>query len=35
MTARIERLVTSGQFTLDGGTRDVENNVWIVGDDRR
>ncbi|MCH0571803.1 MBL fold metallo-hydrolase [Streptomyces sp. MUM 136J] len=31
--ARIERLVTSGQFTLDGGTWDVDNNVWIVGDD--
>ncbi|WP_329262194.1 MBL fold metallo-hydrolase [Streptomyces sp. NBC_01478] len=30
---RIERLVTSGQFTLDGGTWDVDNNVWIVGDD--
>jgi glyoxylase-like metal-dependent hydrolase (beta-lactamase superfamily II) len=34
MTTRIERLVTSGQFTLDGGTWDVENNVWIVGDER-
>ncbi|WP_328875241.1 MBL fold metallo-hydrolase [Streptomyces sp. NBC_00287] len=34
MAARIERLVTSGQFTLDGGTWDVDNNVWIVGDDR-
>ncbi|MGW5610732.1 MBL fold metallo-hydrolase [Streptomyces sp. NPDC003753] len=33
MGARIERLVTSGQFTLDGGTWDVDNNVWIVGDD--
>ncbi|MFF9363770.1 MBL fold metallo-hydrolase [Streptomyces griseoluteus] len=33
MTARIERLVTSGQFTLDGGSWDVDNNVWIVGDD--
>ncbi|MBK3573822.1 MBL fold metallo-hydrolase [Streptomyces sp. MBT65] len=33
MSARIERLVTSGQFTLDGGTWDVDNNVWIVGDD--
>lgn len=32
--ARIEHLVTSGQFTLDGGTWDVDNNVWIVGDDR-
>jgi glyoxylase-like metal-dependent hydrolase (beta-lactamase superfamily II) len=29
----IERLVTSGQFTLDGGTWDVDNNVWLVGDD--
>ncbi|GGW71512.1 hydrolase [Streptomyces lucensis JCM 4490] len=34
MTVRIERLVTSGQFSLDGGTWDVENNVWIVGDER-
>ncbi|MEV0481935.1 MBL fold metallo-hydrolase [Streptomyces sp. NPDC050508] len=33
MGARIEHLVTSGQFTLDGGTWDVDNNVWIVGDD--
>ncbi|QNP74650.1 MBL fold metallo-hydrolase [Streptomyces roseirectus] len=33
MPARIEHLVTSGQFTLDGGTWDVDNNVWIVGDD--
>lgn len=31
--ARIERLVTSGTFSLDGGTWEVENNVWIVGDD--
>lgn len=30
----IEHLVTSGTFSLDGGTWDVENNVWIVGDDR-
>ncbi|MFI1353088.1 MBL fold metallo-hydrolase [Streptomyces sp. NPDC020898] len=30
--ARIERLVTSGTFSLDGGTWDVDNNVWIVGD---
>ncbi|MFE7986664.1 MBL fold metallo-hydrolase [Streptomyces cellulosae] len=33
MTARIERLVTSGTFSLDGGTWDVDNNVWIIGDD--
>ena len=28
---RIDQLVTSGTFSLDGGTWDVENNVWIVG----
>lgn len=33
MAARIERLVTSGTFSLDGGTWEVDNNVWIVGDD--
>ncbi|KOU54632.1 MBL fold metallo-hydrolase [Streptomyces sp. WM6378] len=31
--ARIDHLVTSGTFALDGGTWDVDNNVWIVGDD--
>ncbi|MEV5831980.1 MBL fold metallo-hydrolase [Nocardia sp. NPDC052112] len=30
---RIERVVTSGTFALDGGSWDVENNVWIIGDD--
>lgn len=30
---RIDHLVTSGTFSLDGGTWDVDNNVWIVGDD--
>lgn len=33
MSARIENLVTAGTFSLDGGTWEVENNVWIVGDD--
>ena len=33
MSARIERLVTSGTFSLDGGTWDVDNNVWLIGDD--
>jgi glyoxylase-like metal-dependent hydrolase (beta-lactamase superfamily II) len=33
MAARIEHLVTSGTFSLDGGTWDVDNNVWLVGDD--
>lgn len=26
-------MVTSGTFSLDGGTWDVENNIWLVGDD--
>ncbi|WP_313420627.1 MBL fold metallo-hydrolase, partial [Brevibacterium casei] len=30
--AAIEHVVTSGTFSLDGGTWDVDNNVWIVGD---
>jgi glyoxylase-like metal-dependent hydrolase (beta-lactamase superfamily II) len=33
MTARVERVVTSGTFALDGGEWEVENNVWLVGDD--
>jgi len=30
---RIEKVVTAGTFSLDGGTWDVENNVWLIGDD--
>lgn len=33
MGARIEHIVTSGTFSLDGGTWEVDNNVWLVGDD--
>ena len=33
MTARIDHAVTAGTFSLDGETFEVENNVWIVGDD--
>ncbi|MFF8970257.1 MBL fold metallo-hydrolase [Streptomyces sp. NPDC014995] len=33
MTARIERLVTSGTFELDGVSSEVDNNVWLVGVD--
>lgn len=33
MGVTIENLVTSGSFSLDGGTWDVDNNVWIVGND--
>ncbi|MBF4573451.1 MBL fold metallo-hydrolase [Herbiconiux sp. VKM Ac-1786] len=31
--ARIDRVVTHGTFSLDGGTWEVDNNVWVVGDD--
>jgi len=33
MTARIDHAETSGTFSLDGETFDVDNNVWVVGDD--
>ncbi|CAM3754854.1 MBL fold metallo-hydrolase [Occultella aeris] len=30
---RVDKVVTSGTFSLDGGTWAVDNNVWVVGDD--
>lgn len=30
---RIDHLVTSGIFSLDGGCWHVDNNVWLIGDD--
>lgn len=33
MPARIDHTGTSGTFSLDGETFDVDNNVWVVGDD--
>jgi len=30
---RIEKVVTSGVFALDGGEWEVDNNIWILGDD--
>ncbi|MCA1710299.1 MAG: MBL fold metallo-hydrolase [Actinobacteria bacterium] len=33
MTARVEHLTTSGVFSLDGQDFDVDNNVWLLGDD--
>jgi len=32
-TARIDKTVVSGVFSLDGQDFDVDNNVWLVGDD--
>ncbi|GMA32346.1 MBL fold metallo-hydrolase [Litorihabitans aurantiacus] len=33
MTARIDHGTAAGTFSLDGQTFDVENNIWVVGDD--
>lgn len=34
MSEKIEKVVTTGTFSLDGGIWDVENNVWIVGNEK-
>lgn len=34
MAVRIDHTVTSGTFSLDGETFDVDNNVWVIGDSR-
>ena len=28
----IEKVVTHGTFELDGGSWEVDNNIWLVGD---
>ena len=33
MTLRVDHAVSSGTFSLDGETFDVDNNIWVVGDD--
>jgi glyoxylase-like metal-dependent hydrolase (beta-lactamase superfamily II) len=30
---RVDHVVTSGTFSLDGETFDVDNNVWVLGND--
>ena len=34
MSVRVDHAVVSGTFSLDGETHDVDNNLWVVGDDR-
>ena len=34
MSTGIERVVTHGTFELDGGSWEVDNNIWLVGDDK-
>jgi glyoxylase-like metal-dependent hydrolase (beta-lactamase superfamily II) len=33
VSSRIDKVVVSGVFSLDGQDFDVDNNVWLVGDD--
>jgi glyoxylase-like metal-dependent hydrolase (beta-lactamase superfamily II) len=33
VTLRVDHAVTSGTFSLDGETFEVDNNIWVVGDD--
>ena len=35
MTARVDHAVVSGTFSLDGETHEVDNNVWVIGDDEQ
>lgn len=35
MSIRLDHAVTSGTFTLDGETHDVDNNVWVLGDEKQ
>ena len=30
---RLDHVVTSGTFSLDGETHDVDNNVWVIGNE--
>lgn len=34
MSVQTDHVVTSGIFSLDGEDFEVDNNIWIVGDDR-
>jgi len=34
VSLRIDHVVTAGIFSLDGEDFEVENNIWILGDDR-
>lgn len=33
MSVRIDHATAEGTFSLDGQTFDVENNIWVLGDD--
>src|SRR5688572_23203239 len=33
MSLRVDRVITSGTFSIDGEDFDVDNNIWLVGDE--
>jgi glyoxylase-like metal-dependent hydrolase (beta-lactamase superfamily II) len=33
VSLRVDHAVSSGTFSLDGETFDVDNNIWVIGDD--
>ncbi len=33
MSLRVDRVVTNGTFSIDGEDFEVDNNIWLVGDD--
>jgi len=33
VSVRVDHAVTSGTFSLDGQSFEVDNNVWVIGDD--
>ena len=34
MAVTVDKVVTSGTFELDGGSWEVDNNVWLLGDEQ-
>jgi glyoxylase-like metal-dependent hydrolase (beta-lactamase superfamily II) len=33
VSVRVDHAVSSGTFSLDGETFEVDNNIWVIGDD--
>ncbi len=34
-SVRVDQAVVAGTFSLDGETFDVDNNIWVIGDDQQ
>ena len=33
MSLHVDRVITSGTFSIDGEDFDVDNNIWLAGND--